>query len=63
MKTRKIQIDLDETAIQRLDRLKKTVHFRKRSDVLNLIIHKALNNLEKSIGEALTEASREPRKI
>lgn len=63
MKTRRIQIDLDETAIQRLDYLKKTVSFRKRSDVLNLIIHKALNNLEKSISEALTEALREPREF
>ena len=60
MPTRRIHIDLDEHSIQRLDSLKKTVNFSKRSDVLNLILPKALNALEQSIREALTESIKHP---
>lgn len=60
MTTRRIHVDLDERAIQRLDDLKRTIRFRRRSDVLNLILPQALNNLEKSVREALTEALKQP---
>lgn len=60
MKTRRIHVDLDESAIQRLDALKKTVNFRRRSDVLNLILYTSLDGFEQSIREALTEAVKHP---